>query len=88
MVTHNLKINAEFADAVFVGDKTFEIRRNDRNYRKGDRISFQVIRDGERIRHPLNETQWLITYILGDPYIAEDHVALAIKRIRTKGRTA
>ena len=36
---HYLKILEEFADAVLTGDKTFELRYNDRNYKTGDLIT-------------------------------------------------
>ena len=38
MTTHKIKLREEYADAVFSGDKSFEIRYNDRGYQKGDRI--------------------------------------------------
>ena len=34
MRVHNLKILNDFAEAVLMGDKTFEIRENDRGYQK------------------------------------------------------
>lgn len=43
MRVHNLKILNDFADAVAMGDKTFEIRENDRGYQKGDYIKFLAI---------------------------------------------
>lgn len=33
---HNLKIESVYFEAVRSGDKTFEIRFNDRDYKKGD----------------------------------------------------
>ena len=81
MTTHNLKIMKEFADAVYNGLKTFEIRRDDRGYKPGQHITFRVIEDLKEIDHPLNNTRWVITYILSSPYLAEGHVALAIRRV-------
>lgn len=43
---HELKCEAEFFDAVERGDKTFEIRRNDRNYQVGDTILLRRTADG------------------------------------------
>ena len=40
MRVHDLKILNDFADSVVAGDKTFEIRENDRGFQKGDFIKF------------------------------------------------
>lgn len=40
MKTHNLKLNTEYWDAVMDGEKTAELRINDRDYQKGDLIVF------------------------------------------------
>lgn len=37
---HKIKISPEFFWQVFKGEKTFQIRKNDRDYRTGDKISF------------------------------------------------
>ena len=42
-MTHEIKIQKEFANAVFLGEKTFEVRNNDRGYQKGDLIEFKVM---------------------------------------------
>lgn len=34
-MVHNLKILNDFADAVYMKDKTFEIRKNDRGFQRG-----------------------------------------------------
>jgi hypothetical protein len=38
MATHDLKIWPEYFDLVQSGEKTFEVRFNDRNFRKGDEL--------------------------------------------------
>lgn len=42
-IIHRLKILDIFADDILVGNKTFELRYNDRNYQKGDLIRFVVV---------------------------------------------
>lgn len=44
-VIHNLKIAPEFFK--LDGSKTFEIRKNDRNYKVGDRLVMRLFSDGE-----------------------------------------
>lgn len=36
MATHDLKIDKRYFDAIKSGEKTFELRFNDRNYQAGD----------------------------------------------------
>ncbi|GEO68048.1 ASCH/PUA domain-containing protein [Levilactobacillus spicheri] len=37
-MTHELKIQPDYFKAVFMGTKTFEIRKNDRGYKVGDML--------------------------------------------------
>ena len=37
MKTHNLKLSIEFCDAVLSGEKTFEVRKNDRGNFRGQK---------------------------------------------------
>lgn len=59
MNTHTLKVFIKYADAIMSGTKTFEIRKNDRNFKVGDKIVFGVVSNegisiGAAARHPLN----------------------------------
>ncbi|MBV1843600.1 DUF3850 domain-containing protein [Photobacterium ganghwense] len=38
MKLHDLKIKTEYLTAILDGDKTFEIRKNDRDFKVGDRV--------------------------------------------------
>lgn len=86
MTTHRLKIHEQYADAVLNGIKTFEVRKNDRNFKVGDKIVFDVVTDegysvGEAARHPLNGATYRIDYILDDfEGLAQKYVALAISK--------
>ena len=42
---HELKILSSFVRPILDGDKTFEIRENDRGFQKGDRVRFKVVSD-------------------------------------------
>ena len=82
-MTHNLKISDKFADAVLNGDKTFEVRYNDRGYNKGDKIIFTVVDDYKIpvLVHPLTDKMFEITYVLAGWGIKEDYVVFSIKRV-------
>ncbi|RXF36325.1 DUF3850 domain-containing protein [Enterococcus faecalis] len=43
---HELKILPEYFEAVVSGNKRFEIRKNDRNYKKGDILHLNEYQDG------------------------------------------
>jgi ASC-1-like (ASCH) protein len=78
---HIIKIREEFADAVLNGDKTFEVRFNDRGYQKGDTVKFRVVTGaGIEYHHPINEMEFEITYVLSGWGLTDGYVAFAIKR--------
>lgn len=83
---HHLKISDKFADAVLNGEKTFEVRYNDRGYNKGDRIFFKVIDDNKFsvLTHPLNDKMFEIAYVLSGWGIKEDYVVFSIKQVEGK----
>lgn len=47
---HELKIFKSFADAIISGDKTFEVRHNDRGFQKGDKVRFKVEDHSEKVK--------------------------------------
>lgn len=82
MKLHKLKLNIEFCDAVFNGEKTFEVRLNDRGYQTGDRIKFiPVDSDKDTTHHKIENTEYKITYILNGWGIKNGYVVLAIKEL-------
>lgn len=86
MTTHTLKVLIRYADAIVDGTKTFEIRKNDRNFKVGDKIVFEVMANEcydvrAAKRHPLNGAVYRIDYILDDfEGLAQKYVALAISK--------
>ena len=86
MTTHTLKVLIKYADAIMDGTKTFEVRKNDRNFKVGDKIVFEVVaNEGYDVRaaarHPLNGAVYRIDYILDDfEWLAQKYVALAISK--------
>ena len=77
--THEIKLDIEFCDAVLYGDKTFEIRFNDRGYQKGDRIRFLPVKNCEPFDHKIIGHRYLITYVLCGWGLKEGYVAIGIK---------
>lgn len=88
-MTHKIKILESFADAVFNGDKTFEVRKNDRGYQKGDFIDFVVLNNSDHIEmidHPLTNHRYEITYVLSGWGIEDGYCVFGIKEWQAEGR--
>ena len=99
MKIHELKIKEEYYKEVALGRKTFELRKNDRDYQVGDLIKFndalfvrecKIANDKylaeEYYPHP-RETLFQITYILKDvpEYgLDKDYCILGIKQVEIK----
>lgn len=68
---HQLKIQEAFAEAILCGEKTFEVRVNDRGFQKGDHVVFNVIdQAGNSVEHPLIGKEYknfLCAFRLGHP---------------------
>ena len=84
MKLHEIKLNIEFCDAVYNGEKTFELRKNDRGYQKGDHIKFISV-EGDcfptKVSHNIEDCEYEITYVLNGWGLQEGYVALAIRRV-------
>lgn len=80
---HDLKIFKSFADAIISGDKTFEVRHNDRGFQKGDKVRFKVEDHLENLEksedHPISKKLYEITYVLNSWGINEGFVVFSIK---------
>lgn len=74
MITHILKTEATFWDAIDRGEKTFEVRKNDRDFQVGDTLLLR------RLPTLTDEISRRITYILpGGQYgIDPDYAVLAL----------
>lgn len=94
MTKHTLKLNDRYFDAVANGIKTFEIRKNDRDYKVGDTLVLKKVNDeGLYITyadHNLGinldyEIKVAVTYILThDDFpdgIPEGYVVMSIERL-------
>lgn len=79
---HEIKIQKDYADRIIDGVKKFEVRKNDRDYQRGDYLKF-IVMDGiwEEPTHKLTGTEWKIIYIHTGLGMQPDYVILGIERI-------
>lgn len=94
MKLHELKILHEYLVDIDLGKKTFELRKNDRDYQVGDLIRFIDVREDDstanknQIEPNIDEnTLYRITYVLKDVEkygLDRDYCILAIKRLNIK----
>jgi len=85
MTIHHLKLNAAYYDDSASGLKTFEIRKNDRDFKVGDVLELRewVWSGLERKGAYTGAVHWkFITYILDDEeYLHDGYVCLAVSPI-------
>ena len=85
-ITHELKIYREYADAIISGEKTWELRLNDRRYAVGDIIKFIQVNDGRPIvDHPILKKEYKITYLLTPKMfngLKDDWCIFSIKEVK------
>jgi ParB family chromosome partitioning protein len=74
---HPIKLLADFFDAVASGEKSFELRYDDRGYRCGDTLILQEYAHG---RYTGREITRVVTYLLCGPIfgLEKGWVAMAI----------
>ena len=78
--THKLKILETFADDVYIDNKNFEIRKNDKNYQKGDTIKFTCVdKQGNTLARNISDKIYEITYVLNGYGLKNGFVVLGIK---------
>ncbi len=79
-MTHELKLASQYYDDSASGVKTFEIRKNDRDYKVGDLIRLREWKDGKFTRRQHIRK---ITYILDDAeYLQDGYVCLGVDVVR------
>jgi hypothetical protein len=79
MKIHELKTIKPFFNQVYIGMKTFEVRKNDRDFKIGDVLHLKEYYDGNYSGYELLAR---IIYILNDElYVKEGYVILGIEVI-------
>ena len=77
---HQLKIKQCYLYHILEGIKTFEIRKNDRDFQVGDTIRFLPIEEENKFVGSLKD--YRINYVLSDfAGLQQNHVCLAITPI-------
>jgi ribosomal protein S17 len=81
MIVHSLKTWPEYFKAVIRGEKTFEIRKNDRNYQVGDTLELKEY-DPAIKKYTGRSTLFEVTYILDkQPFVPEGYACMGIRGI-------
>jgi len=83
MATHQLKVWSEYMDDLLNGNKTFELRYNDRNFQVGDFLSLKEY-DKEHKKYLKRELKVRISYILDNSVIdalKDGYVIMGIKPV-------
>jgi len=77
---HRIKIQKCYLMHILEGKKTFEIRRNDRDYQVGDTIRFLPLEDEDYdvYKHTPNIPSYKIIYLLSCNGLQQGHVGLGI----------
>lgn len=79
MPTHALKTLPTFFAAIESGEKTFEVRRNDRSFKSGDKLLLQEYHPEKG--YTGKEWEGTITYLLDHPdYCKKNYVIFGIKK--------
>lgn len=92
MKLHELKIDKEYLDDIKLGLKTFELRKNDRDYQVGDLIKFIDIKQRDSNKGDCDiyidkDELYKITYVLKDvpEYgLDKDYCVLGIKKLEIR----
>lgn len=79
---HKLKIKEDFANAIITGDKSFEIRKNDRGFQRGDLIEFVVVDDkGVAYHHEIDKYLYKINYVMNGYGLKNGYVVFGIEDV-------
>lgn len=87
LINHVLKIQSKYFYSILTGDKTFEVRKLDRDYKIGDVIQFNVIQqDGTTETPPyLYRIRYILTHDDFPDGIKEGYGILGIDLINNIG---
>lgn len=81
MKTHILKVRTEFFVELENGNKTCEIRHNDRDFQKGDVV---VLCEHNGVLFNGKELRFEVTHVLSGWGLQENYVALSLRPIASQ----
>lgn len=80
---HQIRLSAQYFDDVCSGKKSFEFRKNDRNYKVGDILEMMEFKEG---RNTGRMVKVLVTYLLdGYTGMEDDYCIMSIKVLSVCG---
>ena len=79
---HQIRLAKSYFDDVTNGIKTFELRKNDRGYKKGDILEMMEFADGKNTGRTVKV---LVTYILEDYTGIEDGYCIMATKLMKDG---
>lgn len=83
MKVHELKVFKKYVHPLIMGDKTFEIRKNDRGFQKGDILHMKEIENGSK-EYTGFEMFLKVIYIHQGLGLEDGYVCMSVKRIDFK----
>lgn len=66
---HVLKIEKQYFDEKFIGNKLFEIRNNDRDFKVGDLVSYHVLGSDIDMSHMVFEISYVTDFEQKNGYV-------------------
>lgn len=82
---HELKCVEPYFQHILDGDKTFELRFNDRGFQKGDTLI--LCETNQRGYYSGRRLSLCVTYVLSGVWLADGHVAIGFQKPELKDIT-
>lgn len=82
---HQLKIESKYFQKIVEGEKTYEVRKNDRDFHKGDYLGLNEItdhvcnEDGERLETGNFLLVKVLDVLSDDRFVKPEHVIMSIR---------
>lgn len=82
MVTYTLKATEQEANQILANSKAFIFRSSDTAYRAGDRIRFQVMKQGRMKKHGIENNLYEISYASDQAPVEKGFTVIGFRKIR------